>query len=169
MVDAQQTNPIWSPFFQLVHAGLRELLNVDRVTFFLLDREQNILWSIIPSTLKAEGIQINIPANQGFVGEAATFKQVIHLPYDCYDDPRAVIIQKTDQKTGYRTYTVLTVPLMNSDSEIVGVVNAINKLKPSAHLDSPLAERVDPAGFTVSDEETLEAIAPVIATFANSF
>ncbi|MBD2465805.1 GAF domain-containing protein [Oscillatoria sp. FACHB-1407] len=168
MVDAQQTNPVWSPFFQLIHAGLKELLKADRVTLFLLDREQNILWSIISSTLKAEGIQINIPADQGFAGEAATSKQVIHLPYDCYDDPRAAMIQQTDQKTGYRTYTLLIVPLVNQNGDVIAVVNAINKLKPSAHLDSLLAERVDLAGFTVSDQETIQAIAPIITPFLSS-
>ncbi|MEG3879340.1 GAF domain-containing protein [Microcoleus sp. herbarium7] len=117
----------------------RDLMQADRSTLFLLNRETNELWTKIA---KADGVTmmtIRIPANKGIAGYVASTGQVLNIT-DAYDDPR--FDPTTDRQTGYRTQTVLCMPVYNAKGELIGVTQLINK-----HQGS----------FTNSDEEFLRA------------
>ncbi|MGA7935962.1 MAG: adenylate/guanylate cyclase domain-containing protein, partial [Kovacikia sp.] len=103
-----------------------------------------------------------IPVNQGIVGGVVTFQRTVNIPYDFFDDPRSAAVRQTDAETGYRTYTMLALPLLNKANEVVGVVQLINKLKSDASPTAPLAEKVDLNGFLAVDEQRIEAIAPLL-------
>ncbi len=53
----------------------------------------------------------------------------MNIPYDFYDDPRSVFAREQEKKTGYRTYTMLALPLLNGRGELVAVVQLLNKLQ----------------------------------------
>ena len=61
---------------------------------------------------------------------------------DCYADPR--FNREADQKSGYRTRCLLTVPLIGHDDSLVGVLQLLNK----RHGVFTTAVPVDPAHFT---------------------
>jgi|GEM_PF-308219 len=130
-----------------------ELLNADRTTIFLLDEEKNELWSTVAKGEGSDSEEIRINAAQGIAGEVATFKKIVNIPYDFYDDPRSNTAKETDKKTGYRTYTLLAVPLLDEQGDLVAVVQSLNKLKQPLALEAPLSERIDIKGFTSADEE----------------
>ncbi|HEY9297319.1 MAG TPA: GAF domain-containing protein, partial [Phormidium sp.] len=125
-----------------------ELLAADRTTIFLLDEEKNELWSILAKNDGVGNLEIRIPADKGIAGEVATFLKVVNIPYDFFDDPRSAEAQKTHKKTGYRTYTMLALPLLGEEGDLVAVVQLLNKLKSSNDSEKPLEERIDKKGFT---------------------
>ena len=61
---------------------------------------------------------------QGIAGTVAETGEVINI-MDAYSDPR--FSDAADKATGYRTSTVLCVPIRAPDNTIVGVLQAINK------------------------------------------
>ncbi|MEP0957568.1 GAF domain-containing protein [Leptolyngbya sp. FACHB-1515] len=120
---------------QVVMDEARELMLADRSTLFLLDRDRNELWSKV-ATLARE---IRIPATKGIAGYVASTGRTLNIPH-AYEDPR--FDPSTDRSTGYRTRNILCMPVFNSEKELIGVTQLINK-----HQGS----------FTTSDEEFMEA------------
>ncbi|NEP08899.1 MAG: GAF domain-containing protein [Symploca sp. SIO2C1] len=145
-----------------------ELLNADRTTIFLLDEEKNELWSIVAKGKGGGSEEIRISIDQGIAGEVATSKKVVKIPYDFYNDPRSKTAKKTDKKTGYRTYTLLALPLLNEQGYLVGVAQLINKLKQPLTLEAPLFERIDIKGFTSADEKLFAEFARSIQLIIQS-
>eukprot|EP00002_Diphylleia_rotans_P033883 TRINITY_DN7243_c0_g1_i11.p1 TRINITY_DN7243_c0_g1~~TRINITY_DN7243_c0_g1_i11.p1 ORF type:complete len:1023 (+),score=239.10 TRINITY_DN7243_c0_g1_i11:112-3180(+) len=100
----------------------RELLKADRCTLFLVDQERKELWSQV-----AEGAaEIRFPMNLGIAGHVATSGETLNIP-EAYEDSR--FNSEIDRKTGYRTKTILCMPIINPmQQKIVGVTQMINKL-----------------------------------------
>jgi GAF domain-containing protein len=140
-----------------------ELLNADRTTIFILDEDLNELWAIVDQDENGKNVEIRVPAHVGIAGEAATEQKVVNIPYDFYNDARSANAKKIDDKTGYRTYTVLVMPVINQETnELVGVVQLINKLKLRYEPDASLDEKIDRTGFTAEDEQVFTVFAPSI-------
>jgi Nif-specific regulatory protein len=99
-----------------------ELLQADRASIFLLDREKCELWSVI--THEQEKRMVMFDARLGIAGAAAMSGHTINVA-DAYEHP--LFFKEVDQKIGYRTKTLLAVPISNSKGEIIGVGEAINK------------------------------------------
>ncbi|MBE9181043.1 GAF domain-containing protein [Oculatella sp. LEGE 06141] len=117
----------------------RDLMQADRSTLFLLDRDNGQLWSKVA---KADGktmMEIRIPADRGIAGYVASTGQTLNIPY-AYEDPR--FDPSTDRRTGYHTRNILCMPVYNSEAVLIGVTQLINK-----HQGS----------FTSSDEEFMRA------------
>ena len=146
-----------------------ELLNADRATIFLFDEEPNELWAIVAKDENGNNLEIRIPATVGIAGEVATFKKVVNIPYDFYDDPRSVNAKKVDPKIGYRTYTMLTMPLLNEETgKLIAVVQLLNKLNPNHQDYATLDEQIDKVGFTQADEQIFRQFAPSIRLLLES-
>lgn len=139
-----------------------DLLGADRTSIFLLDQQRNELGSLIAEDGSGGCLLIDIPADRGFASLAATSSQVINVPFDVYDDPRSKEAQNTDQRTGYRTYTMLALPVLNKQKNLVAVVQLINKLNQNHHPEDELSQRIDKKGFTKEDEARFAKFAPSI-------
>jgi len=98
------------------------LTDADRATLFLIDRETGELWSMVAEG--AEVREIRIPAGSGLAGWVAENGELLNVE-DAYEDPR--FNPEVDKKTGYRTVTVLCVPVRGVEGDVVGVVQVINK------------------------------------------
>jgi GAF domain-containing protein len=145
-------------------------LSADRATIFLLDEEKNELWSMIAEEDEdGRSLEIRVPADKGIVGEVASRKQLVNIPYDFYDDPRSTTAKEQDKKNGYRTYTMLALPLLNDHGGLIAVVQLLNKLKRGYKRTASLAEKVDQQGFTKADEERFAENAPMIQMILESF
>ncbi|MBE9251468.1 GAF domain-containing protein [Dolichospermum sp. LEGE 00240] len=168
MLDYQGFEAILQEMLHSITLKTGELLGADRTTIFLLDEEQQELWSILAEGKNKSPLEIRIPANKGIAGEVASFKRVVNIPFDFYDDPRSAVAQEQDKRNGYRTYTMLALPLLNTDDKLVAVVQLLNKLKPIHDIDSPLNERIDNNGFTEFDENLFLEFAPSIRLILES-
>lgn len=114
---------------ELIAEEVQQLLNVDRCTVFIIDKHTNELWSKV-----AQGMQhteIRIPSGKGIAGLVATTGQIINIK-DAYSDSR--FDSAIDRVTGYRTKSILAVPLKDAKGKIIGVFEAMNKL--TGYFDS---------------------------------
>ncbi len=121
---------------------VKKALKADRCTVFLLDREQNELWSKVAHGER----EIRFPSHLGIAGYVATTGDVLNIP-DAYADPR--FNREIDKKTGYHTRNMLTFPMRNKLGDIIGVFQVLNKYEGS---------------FTHEDEQLLDAISVISAT-----
>ncbi|MDJ0705619.1 MAG: GAF domain-containing protein [Leptolyngbyaceae cyanobacterium MO_188.B28] len=170
VMDKQGFDEILDTTLRSITLKLGQSLRADRTTIFLFDSERQEFWSIIAETDNdAKALEIRVPINQGVVGEAAAYHRMINVSYDFYDDPRSTFAQSLDKLTGYRTYTVLSLPLINYRGELIAVVQLLNKLLPYQYPDAPLAERIDRQGFTAADIETVNASSTAIQIILESF
>ncbi|MEM7727189.1 MAG: adenylate/guanylate cyclase domain-containing protein [Cyanobacteria bacterium P01_A01_bin.45] len=173
MLDSQGFENILQEMLQSITLKTGELLGADRTTIFLLDEEKQELWSIVAAGDKDRPLEIRIPANKGIAGEVATQKKVVNIPFDFYHDNRSRFAQKQEKLTGYRTYTMLALPLLNEQGNLVAVVQLLNKLLSSNNLsshntDTPLSERIDINGFTENDHQLFQQFAPSIRLILES-
>ncbi len=168
MLDSQGFETLLQEMLHSITLKTGELLGADRTTIFLLDEEKQELWSILAEGEGDRSLEIRIPANKGIAGEVATFKQVINIPFDFYNDPRSHFAQEQEKRTGYRTYTMLALPLLNEHGQLVAVVQLLNKLKSANNPDTPLAERIDTKGFICADEQLFQEFAPSIRLILES-
>ena len=114
------------------------LLDCERASIFLLDREKNELWSKV--ALGSDEI-LRLDARLGVVGTAVSTGQTVNVA-DAYRDPR--FYNAMDERTGYHTRNLLAVALRNQRGEIMGAFEVLNK-------------RSGP--FNPRDEEALSALA----------
>ncbi|MBE9127626.1 MULTISPECIES: adenylate/guanylate cyclase domain-containing protein [unclassified Coleofasciculus] len=168
LLDSQGFETILQEMLNAITLKTAELLAADRTTIFLLDEDKNQLFSIVAEGEDGKTIELRIPADKGIAGEAATLKTVVNIPYDFYDDPRSVFAQKKDRETGYRTYTMLVLPLLGENGNLVAVVQLLNKLKNPFDPSAPLEQKIDQKGFTEVDQKLFEEFAPSIRLILES-
>ncbi|MEA5487376.1 MULTISPECIES: adenylate/guanylate cyclase domain-containing protein [Pseudanabaena] len=150
---------ILDEMLQAIRGKIGELLSADRTTIFLLDADKNQLWTNVPSE-DGKNIEIRISTEPtSIAGEVATYGHIVNIPFDFFDDPRSSQAKKQFERTGYRTYSMLSMPLLNDNDQLVAVVQLINKLRindPSV----PLEDSVDRVGFTEEDQALFAQFAP---------
>jgi adenylate cyclase len=169
MLDNQGFETILQEMLHSITLKTGELLGADRTTIFLLDEEKQELWSILAEGEGDRSLEIRIPANKGIAGEVASYKRVVNIPYDFYEDPRSRFAQEQEKRTGYRTYTMLALPLLNEQGQLVAVVQLLNKLlKSPCDEDAALSQRIDIRGFTIADEQLFQEFAPSIRLILES-
>jgi len=113
-------------------------IQADRCTVFLLDKNTNELWSKVALGMDSE--EIRFPADKGLAGYVVKTGEPLNIS-DAYNDSR--FNPDIDKKTGYRTKTILCMPIKNNNKEIIGAFQVLNKLDGT---------------FTKSDEDLLVAI-----------
>ncbi|NNF43757.1 MAG: SpoIIE family protein phosphatase [Phycisphaerales bacterium] len=118
---------------------MRDVLAADRATVFEYDASHDELFATV-----AHGTgdrEIRIPAHTGLAGAAAQTRRIVNVP-DAHEDPR--FNPAVDRATGYRTRSVLAIPLLADDGDLVGVAQVLNK---------------DEGTFTAADEQVAAALA----------
>ena len=113
-------------------------LRADRCTVFLLDKKTNELWSKVALGIESE--EIRFPADKGLAGYTVRTGKSINIT-DAYNDKR--FNPDVDKSTGYKTKTILCMPIKNNNQEIIGAFQVLNKLD---------------GIFTKNDEDLLIAI-----------
>jgi HD-GYP domain-containing protein (c-di-GMP phosphodiesterase class II) len=99
----------------------RDLVSADRCTVWLVNNQDGRLWSKV-----AHGVdRIVIPITKGIAGHVATRGESLIIN-DAYSDER--FDQRVDRDTGYRTRNILALPIRDSEGQIIGVYQALNKV-----------------------------------------
>lgn len=132
-----------------------ELTNADRGTLYLIDEEQNELWSKVIQGLEAKEIRLKI--GQGLAGSAAETNQTVNVP-DASLDER--FNAGFDMATGYVTKSVLCFPIKNKDGKAIGVLQLINSKNGSfSELDEQFLEALSiNAAIALENAELVEQL-----------
>src|SRR2546428_11851656 len=123
------------------------MLDADRATLYVVDQGRNEIWSRVLTEgevpeAAAPVPEIRLPLDgRSLAAEAARTGQVLRID-DPYDDPR--FAPGVDAGTGYRTRSILVVPIESRDRRRIGVLQAVN------HHDGP---------FRAEDERYAQALA----------
>jgi len=108
------------PLLQKIMNTVTIFLEADRSTLFLHDEQTDELWSEI-----AQGSnEIRFPAHLGIAGSVFKSGEVINIP-DAYSDAR--FNPSFDKRSGYRTSTILCMPVGTKTGRTIGVIQVINK------------------------------------------
>jgi GAF domain-containing protein len=135
---------------------LKTLLGADRCTLFLVDKDNNELYSKV---LQADNlVEIRVPITMSsLAGYSSETGKVLNIK-NAYDERELKSInnglcfdKKWDEKSGYRTRSVLAIPV-KAKGEVVGVFQALNK----------------PDGFSDADVSMMEQLAFLLGIAVNN-
>jgi len=130
-----------------IAATAKAMLDADRATLYVVDQGRNEIWSrVLTEGEVPEGVEpvreIRLPLDgRSLAAEVARTGHVLRID-DPYDDPR--FDPSVDARTGYRTRSILVVPIESRDRRRIGVLQAVN------HHDGP---------FRAEDERYAQALA----------
>jgi Nif-specific regulatory protein len=145
LIDQVETESL----LKLIAEEATKLLDCDRVSIFLWDREHQEL--IACPALGVEGGVLRLPDRGGIVGEVIHTGRMLRVD-DAYADPR--FNQAVDRESGYRTESLLCCPLIDAAGKVVGAIEGIN------HRGGP---------FTPDDEQTATDLSlPVAVAVRNT-
>ena len=99
-----------------------KITHADRSSLFLKDDANRALTSLIAEGV--EGGPLRLDVGRGLAGYVYATGQTLNIP-DAYDDER--FNRSVDETTGYRTKSVLTVPITSRDGSRIGVMQALNR------------------------------------------
>jgi signal transduction histidine kinase len=123
----------------LVASRITRVMEADRTTIYLLDEDGLTLVSRVVEGESSR--EIRLPVGVGLAGWVAKTGLLLNLE-DAYRDQR--FDPEWDRKTGYRTRSVLCVPMKNRLGRPMGVIQCLNKAQGS---------------FSIEDEAMLAALA----------
>jgi len=106
----------------------REMVAADRCTVWLVDARRNELWTKV-----AHGVtELRIPMDAGLVGYAVAHNKAIYIDDAYTNEEFRDVLEKgallTDRQTGYRTKALMVIPFTNSEGEVIGCYQAVNKM-----------------------------------------
>ncbi len=123
-----------------------KLINAEASSIMLVDEDKQHLYFKTASGEKATAVKkIKIKIGEGIAGNVALTKKS-EIVNDVTNDPR--FTGKVDQESGFKTKSILAVPMMVSSGdnvELIGVAEVLNKK--------------DGSNFTEEDKKLLESLA----------
>jgi putative ABC transport system ATP-binding protein len=103
---------------------IRHRLDAERVTLFLVNAEKGTLESKVAVEEGGETMEIVIPLTTGIAGEVARTGLPLNVP-DAYQYP--AFNRDIDLKSGYRTRSVLCMPIKDARDRVFAVAQLLNK------------------------------------------
>jgi len=129
-----------------------QLVQADRCSVFLVDEPKQQLWSVATDS----GEEIRIPKSGGIAGQCACEGKIVAVD-DAYVDDR--FNRDIDVETGYRTKSILAVPVKSQKSgnedAILAVIQMINKTE----FDGEVGR------FDDEDKEVMETFTKFVASY----
>ena len=129
-----------------------QILHADRATLFLVDDATGELWSKVAQSDGQRPLMIRMPVTEGIAGQVATTGAARNIS-DVYEEP--LFNRDIDQRTGYRTRSMLCSPIRNRRGEVFAVAQLLNK-----NAGEP---------FDAADERRMNEFAALIAVVLESW
>jgi putative ABC transport system ATP-binding protein len=105
-------------------AKLSQVESAERASLFLVDREAGELWLRVAQGEDDAATGLRIPIGTGIAGHVATTGETVRIE-DAYADPR--FNPDVDRRTGFRTRSILCVPLKDSRGQVFAVAQLLNR------------------------------------------
>jgi putative ABC transport system ATP-binding protein len=102
---------------------LSQMIGAERASLFLVDSDNESLILRVTEELPVHE-DIRIPIGSGIAGAVATSGEAV-IVKDAYDDDR--FNRDVDLKFGYRTKSILALPIHNRSGEVFAVVQLLNR------------------------------------------
>lgn len=103
---------------------IRDMLGADRATLYIYDAKTQQLQSRIAHTDGSAYLQISISAHGSIAGHVALTAETLNIP-DAYSS--SLFNPELDKETGYRTRTILCMPIYDRRKRVFAVAQLLNK------------------------------------------
>jgi putative ABC transport system ATP-binding protein len=130
---------------------LSQMIGAERASLFLVDSKKESLILRVTEELPVHE-DIRIPIGSGIAGAVATSGEAV-IVADAYEDDR--FNRDVDLKFGYRTKSILALPIHNRDGEVFAVVQLLN--------------RNDGESFTEADQNKVLSVVSELALILESW
>ncbi|SFV54072.1 RESPONSE REGULATOR PROTEIN-CheY-like nd an HD-GYP domain [hydrothermal vent metagenome] len=119
---------------QLANMG-RALSGADRCTVWVVDEKKKTIWTKVAHEID----HIELPYGSGIVGHAIATGEKLIIN-DAYSDPR--FNPEVDRATGYKTKSIMVIPMFDNNNTIIGAFQAINHLGSRSTFDQRDMQRL---------------------------
>lgn len=109
--------------FKTVMVDGHKLIQAERCSMWMLDRDKDELWTKVATGIEEDQI-LRMPASSGIAGAVVKCSDIVNL-HDAYKDDR--FNPDVDKETGFRTRSIIAVPVKNEEGDVIGVIQMINK------------------------------------------
>ena len=111
------------PLLEMIMEKSKEVMDAEASSLMLLDEEtQELVFYVATGEKGAALREVRLPLGRGIAGWVAQNREALLVP-DAYQDPR--FNRDADKMSGFRTRSILCVPLMMQE-RILGVVQVLN-------------------------------------------
>jgi len=124
MSNSEAFESMLEGFIEAFTLKIGEILEADRVSLFLVDEAKQQIWSKVAQGGGEKPLDIRLPIGAGIAGHVALSGKSLNVP-DAYDEP--LFNRAVDQQTGYRTRSILCVPLADKQGRTIAVAQLLNK------------------------------------------
>jgi sigma-B regulation protein RsbU (phosphoserine phosphatase) len=119
------TNIELDDLLQRIVNELVSTIDAERGALYLIDEDNNELVSrVLLDESPSDRTEIRVKIGEGVAGYVAATGETLNIE-DAYHNPQ--FHQAYDEATGYKSRSILTMPLRNIDQKIIGVVQLLNK------------------------------------------
>jgi adenylate cyclase len=101
-----------------------EVVAAERVSLFLADHDRGELWSKVAQGESSRPVEIRIPMGTGIAGEVVRTGKALNVA-DAYASP--FFNPDVDRATGFRTRSVLGLPILDRSRRPFAVITLLNK------------------------------------------
>ena len=114
----------------------RALTSSDRCTVWVVSDDKKMIWTKV-----AHGVdgRLEIPIDSGIVGSSIVNEEKILID-DVYEDSR--FNSNVDKETGYRTKSMMVIPMFDNDDKIIGAFQVMNHQGEKGVFDSRDMQRL---------------------------
>lgn len=122
------------------------IIGADRASIFIVDRVRETLRSRIAQGADGARIEMEFPLGKGIAGRVANSGEALNVP-DAYASPD--FNPAIDRETGYRTRTILCMPVFDRKRNVLAVVQMLNKAGDRAFTEADettFREFIEPLG-----------------------
>ncbi len=98
------------------------VMNAERSSLYLYDEPAKEIWTKIAQGMSTR--EIRLPVGRGIAGTVAQTLETINIS-DAYQDAR--FDQEVDKRSGFRTRSILCMPMRNHEGRLIGVIQVLNK------------------------------------------
>jgi adenylate cyclase len=100
------------------------MLEAERASLFMVDAERGELWLQVAQEEGGKPVEFRMPITAGVAGDVASTGRSARID-DAYRDPR--FNPAADRMTGFRTRSILCVPIRDSEGEVFAVAQLLNR------------------------------------------
>lgn len=151
IANQEAVGALFDQMLEAVTLKVRELLQADRASLFIVDEQTGQLRSRIAHTDGTRPLVIDLPIGKGIAGHVAATGETQNIP-DPYSHPE--FNADVDRETGYRTRSILCMPIYNRNKKVFAVAQLLNK-----NGDQP---------FTPADEKAFREYAEPLGVILES-
>jgi putative ABC transport system ATP-binding protein len=160
--NQEAVQALFDEMLEVVVIKIRELLDADRGSVFLVARSAPVetgtsihpmgeIWSKFAEGTTSHPVNIRLPISRGIVGRVARTGETLNIP-DPYNHPD--FDPEVDRKTGYRTHSILCMPIFDRGRNVFAVAEVLNKRGGGA--------------FTTTDEQAFREFATPLGLIMES-